>query len=58
MRMKDGQVVGSGRVLLAFFGHRFLQSGEERGEQGKTGILPSKDTMGEGARQGSDPVSS
>lgn len=58
MRMKDGQVVGSGLVLLAFCGQRFLQSGEERGEQGKTGILPSKDTMGEGARQGSDPVSS
>jgi hypothetical protein len=58
MRRKEGQVVGSGRVLLAFCGQRVLQSGEERGEQGKTGILPSKDTMGEGARQGSDPVAS
>ena len=57
-RRKEGQVVGSGRVLLAFCGQRFLQSGEEWGEQGKTGSLPSKDTMGEGARQGSDPVSS
>ena len=50
-------------VLLAFFshtffGHTFLQSGSERGERGKIGILLSKDTIVEGARQGSDPVSS
>jgi hypothetical protein len=58
MRMDDGHVLGSGRVLLAFFRHTFLQSGGERREQGKTGILLSKDTMVEGTRQGFDPVSS
>ena len=58
MRMDDGHVLGRGRVLLTFFRHTFLQSGEERREQGKTGILLSKDTIGEGTRQGSNPVSS
>ena len=58
MRMEDGHVLGSGRVLLAFFRHTFLQFGEERGEQGKTGILLRKDTMGEGALQGGEAVSS
>jgi hypothetical protein len=58
IRMDNGHVLGSGLVLLAFFGHTFLQSGAEWGEQGKTGILLSKDTIVEGGRQGSDSVSS
>src|SRR6266446_6651615 len=63
MWVENGHIVGRGCVLLAFFshtffGHTFLQSGSERGEQGKTGLLLSKDTIVEGARQGSDPVSS
>src|SRR2546430_10945083 len=45
MRMEDGQVLRRGFVLLAFFGHRFLQSDEGWGEQGKTGLLLSKDTI-------------
>jgi hypothetical protein len=58
MPVEHRQVLGSGWVLLAFFGQTFLQTGSEWGEQGKTGLLLSKDTMVEGARQGSDPVSS
>src|SRR6266545_4515769 len=45
MRMEDGQVLRRGLVLLAFFGHTFLQSGEEWGEQGKTELLLRKDTI-------------
>jgi hypothetical protein len=58
MRMEDGPMLGRGFVLLAFVGPTFLQSEEERGEQGETGLLQSKDTMGEGAPQRRDPVAS
>jgi hypothetical protein len=58
MRVENGHVLGSGWVLLAFLGHPFLQTGSGWGEQGKTGLLLGKNTMGEGARQGSEPVSS
>jgi hypothetical protein len=58
MRVEHGHVLGRGGVLLVFFGHMFLQAGSAWGEHGKTGILLRKDTIGEGARQGSDPVSS
>ena len=34
-----GIVFGRGLVLLPFFSHTFLQSGEAWGEQGKTGLL-------------------
>ena len=32
MRVDDGHIFGRGFVLLTFFGHMFLQSGEEWGE--------------------------
>jgi hypothetical protein len=49
MRMDDGHILGRGVVLLAFFGHTFLQSGVGSGEHGQTGCLLSKDTIGGGA---------
>jgi hypothetical protein len=51
MRMDDGPVLRGGCVLLAFCGHTFLQSGEERGEQGKTGLRLSKETIVGGERR-------
>jgi hypothetical protein len=52
MRMDDGHMLGRGVVLLGFFGHIFLQSRAERGEQGKTDLRLRKDTLGGGTRRG------
>jgi hypothetical protein len=49
MRVEEGHIVGRRGVLLAFLGHTFLQSSEERAEHGKTGLLLRKDTLGGGA---------
>ena len=51
MRMEDGHMFRSECVRLAFFRPMFLQSGEERGEHGKTGLLLGKDTIGGGTRR-------
>src|SRR5213080_3408740 len=51
MRVDEGHMLEGGRVLLAFFRHTFLQSGGEREEQGKTGLLLRKDTRGGGERR-------
>jgi hypothetical protein len=51
MRVEDGHILEGGRILLAFFRHTFLQSGGEREEQGKTGLLLRKDTRGGGERR-------
>src|SRR4029453_13413994 len=51
MRVDEGHILEGGRVLLAFFSHTFLQSGGEREEQGKTGLLLRKDTRGGGERR-------
>jgi hypothetical protein len=37
MRMEDGHILGRRCVLLAFFGHTFLQSGEEGESKGRQG---------------------
>jgi hypothetical protein len=58
MRMDDEHIVGHGLGLLAFFGHRFLQSGAERGEQGETGLLLHKERIGGRATQRGQTVSS
>ena len=58
MRMHEGHRLGHGLVLLAFFGHTFLQSGAERGEEGETERLLSKETTIEGASQRCGAVSS
>jgi hypothetical protein len=51
MRVDEGHIREGGCVLLAFFSHTFLQSGGEREEQGKTGLLLRKDTRGGGERR-------
>src|SRR6478672_5393442 len=51
MGMENGHIFECARVLLAFFSHRCLQSGEEWGEEGKTGFLLCKDTRGGGRRR-------
>jgi hypothetical protein len=58
MRMDAEHMLGHGLGLLAFFGHTFLQSGAERGEQGETGILLHKDRIGGRAAQRGEAVSS
>ena len=58
MRMDDEHIVGNGLGLLAFFGHTFLQSGAERGEQGEAGSLLHKDRIGGRAAQRGEAVSS
>ena len=58
MRMDERHILGKGRGFLAFFGHTFLQSGAEREEQGQTGSLGHKDTMGGDAAQRGETVSS
>ena len=58
MRMDDEHSVGHGLGLLAFFGHTFLQSGAERGEEGETGSLLHKDRIGGRAAQRREAVSS
>src|SRR4029434_5452696 len=51
MRVDEGHILEGGGVLLAFFSHTFLQSGGEREEPGKTGLLLRKDTRGGGERR-------
>src|SRR5512145_426576 len=48
MGVDKGHILECGRVLLAFFSHMCLQSGEELGEEGKTGLLLRKDTRAGG----------
>lgn len=52
MRVDDGHSLDSGRVRLALFRHTFLQSGAERGEPEKRGLLLRKDTRGGSALRG------
>src|SRR5262249_61237402 len=51
MWMEKGHIFECARVLLAFFSHTCLQSGEEWGAEGKTGLRLCKDTRGGGRRR-------
>jgi hypothetical protein len=51
MWMEHGHSFECTCVLLAFFSHTCLRSGEEWGEEGKTGLLRCKDTRGGGRRR-------